>query len=63
MELDVDLDTNLTLHHPKRTAVDLYIIGSQILNDLKSNGLDEYADHFSKIQRLRDLAYGPPPAL
>jgi len=43
--------------HPKRETVDLDALGSKIINGLKSNGLDEYIEHFStRIQRLKDLA-------
>lgn len=40
----------------KREAVDLDALGSRIINGLKSNGLDEYVEHFStRIQQLKDI--------
>ena len=41
----------------ERDAVNLDTLGSQILDGLKSKGLDEYNDFFStRIQRLKDLS-------
>jgi len=55
VDLDVDLDWDFELHL-KRETVNLDTLCSSILDGLKSNGLDEYVEHFStKIQRLKDL--------
>jgi hypothetical protein len=56
-DLDVDVDLDLDFEwHLKRETVNLDTLCSSILNGLKSNGLDEYVEHFStRIQRLKDL--------
>jgi hypothetical protein len=61
VRLDLALDTDIAIAPTLRTreAVDLDTISTQILNGLKSNGLDEYVDHFStRIQRLKVLLAG-----
>ena len=45
----------------RRDTIDLNTFGSQILNGLKSHGLNEYIDTFSaRIQRLKDLPSDVP---
>ena len=56
--IDLTFDTDIAIAPAlrKRQTVDLDTIGNQIINGLKSNGLDEYVEHFStRIQRLKDL--------
>jgi hypothetical protein len=44
------------LPHYKRGTVDIDALSDQILNGLKSNGLDQYIGDFSaRIQRLKDI--------
>ena len=48
--------SDLDFRNLKRETVDLNDLGSQIINGLKSNGLDQYIEHFStRIQRLKDI--------
>ena len=47
----------------KRDTVDLNALGSQILDGLRSHGLNEYIDVFStRVQRLKDLPGDVPPS-
>lgn len=47
----------------KRDTIDLNAFGSQILDGLRSHGLNEYIDVFSaRIQRLKDLPSNVPPS-
>lgn len=60
LSFGLDTSVDLTLpdpqSHPKRETVDLDALSSKIINGLKSNGLDNYVEHFStRIQRLKDL--------
>jgi len=58
-----NLGTTLGLKVNKRDTADLNALGSQILNGLRSHGLDEYIDVFStRIQRLKDLPSNVPPS-
>jgi hypothetical protein len=58
-----NLRTIIGLKVNKRDVVDLGALGSQILNGLRSHGLNEYIDIFStRVQRLKDLPSNVPPS-